>query len=161
LGGFRRVNTDGQRNEIPLTDEQKEQAKVYAVSLGMPEDMIFFLDNFETGYGTTFDDLVIGTDVLPRHERSKYPNDNVSLKGTIAHEIIGHRDAAIGGFTHPVDDLEETQASIRAARFAPNLSRQERMDLLRDAISRLKPNEKRPYTIRLLDVKNQLRINER
>jgi hypothetical protein len=35
MDDFRRVNTDGLRNEEPLTDEQKERAKAYAVLLGM------------------------------------------------------------------------------------------------------------------------------
>jgi hypothetical protein len=37
VGDFRQVSTDGRRNEKPLTDEQKKQIKIYAVSLGMPE----------------------------------------------------------------------------------------------------------------------------
>jgi hypothetical protein len=128
----------------------------YAVLLGMPEDSIGFTDYGHTAYGGSTDILKIGTDVLPLGIRLKNPNSNISLKGAIAHEIIGHRDAALGKFEHPVEAADEAQASIRAARFAPDLSRQERMDLLKDAMNRL-----RTEGIRLRDVKKQLRINER
>jgi hypothetical protein len=156
VGDFRRVSTGGRRNEKPLTEKRKEEARVYAVSLGMPDEMIFFLDNTLTGYGTVFDDLVIGTDVLPLSRRSKVPNDNISLRGVIAHEIVGHRETVLSGRSQDVKVLDEAQASIRAARFAPDLSRQERMDLLKDGICRL-----RDEGIKLRDVRSKLHINER
>jgi hypothetical protein len=153
---FRLVNTGGRRNEKPLTEEQKEHAKSYAISLGMPDTRIVFVDNNLTGYGTNYDILRIGTDVLPLDKRSENPNDNISLKGTIAHEVIGHREAQLKGLTQDDGLLEEVQASIRAARFAPDLSGQERMDLLRDAINRLRSDN-----IKLRDVKSKLRASER
>jgi len=52
--------------------------------------------------------------------------------------------------------LNEAQASIRAARFAKGLSNGERLDLVRDAVTRLKK-----AGISLKSVKNQLFINER
>ncbi|MBQ5562680.1 MAG: hypothetical protein IIT39_04780 [Clostridia bacterium] len=52
--------------------------------------------------------------------------------------------------------LDEIQASIRAARFAPGLSNVERIMLLRDAGERA-----RHKGIRLKDVKHKLFINER
>jgi hypothetical protein len=139
-----------------LTEEQKKEARRYAVSLGMPEEMIFFLDNTLTGYGTVFDDLVIGTDVLPLNRRSRVPNDNISLRGVIAHEIVGHRETVLSGRSQDFKALDEAQASIRAARFAHSLSKQERMDLLKDGICRLKDEG-----IKLRDVKSKLHINER
>lgn len=155
MGDFRRVDTDGLRNEEPLTEEQKDEAKAYAVALGMPEKNIDIVDG-ETGYLSGFDLLAIGTDVLPLGERSKNPNSNISLKGAIAHEVIGHREAAIKGVAQPVRLLEDVQASIRAARFAPDLSQQERMVLLKDAMNRLRREK-----IKLRDVKNNLYINKR
>jgi len=132
------ADTGGRRNEKPLTDEQFSQAKEYAVSLGMPPERIRYSHNSLTGYlGGRVDSLIIGTDVAPLEQRSKNPNDNISVKGTIAHELVGHREASLKGFTKTVFAEEEAQASIRAARFAPGLSRGERMDLIRDAIKRL------------------------
>jgi hypothetical protein len=155
-GRFRRVDTGGLRNERPLTEEEKEQVITYAVSLGMPENKIVFIEYGFTAYGSDFDILKIGTDVLPLNKRVQNPNSNISLKGTIAHELIGHREAQLNGFTQSIDVLEEAQASIRAARFAPDIDEQERMDLLKDAIRRLR-NE----NIKIRDVKNKLYINER
>jgi len=156
MDGFRQVNTGGLRNEKPLTEAQKAQAKSYAVSLGMPEESIYVLDNTLTGYGPSFDELVIGTDVVPQSKRGKTPNENISLKGAIAHEIIGHRETVLSGKDHNVEALDEAQASIRAARFAPDLSMAERMILIRDGITRL-----RDAGIHIKDVKYKLHINER
>jgi hypothetical protein len=130
VGDFIRVSTDGRRNEEPLTDGQKEEAKAYAVSLGMPEGRIFFSGNINTAYLPDLDALFIGTDVLPLRERGEDPNSNVSLKGAIAHEVVGHREADLQGRTQPDRLLEDVQASVRAARFAPDLSDIERCDLL-------------------------------
>ncbi|KLU52929.1 hypothetical protein EL84_11090 [Paenibacillus sp. VT-400] len=87
--------------------------------------------------------------------------------GTIAHEIIGHYEAFKSGKAfelYNLDDatyarnfaLDEAQASIRAARFAPELTSVERMTLLRDAITRLKNAD-----LRVKDVKNELYIQHR
>ena len=153
------ADTGGRRNEKPLTEEQYNEAKIYAISLGMPGERIRY-DEFANTYyiGGDFDCLTIGTDVLPLGERSENPNDNISLKGTIAHEVVGHREAGLknrdfGGARKPLD---EAQASIRAARFAPGLNDRERLDLLKDGIMRLKS-----AGIALRPVKDQLFIKER
>jgi hypothetical protein len=78
------------------------------------------------------------------------------LRGTLAHEIVGHREAALAGRTQSVPSLEEAQASIRAARFAPDLTSTERFTLLRDSITRL--NDK---GMKVRDVKDQLFIKQR
>jgi hypothetical protein len=134
---MRRVNTGGRRNEVPLTCEQKEHAKVYAVSLGVLAEDVYFADNSYTSYWPVSDIVVIGTDVLPLGERVRDPNSNISLKGAIAHEIVGHREASLKGWVQPDGLLEDVQASVRAARFALGLSDLERCDLLRDAVKRL------------------------
>jgi len=152
------ADTGGRRNEKPLTEEQFNQAKDYAVSLGMPSERIRSSDYSPTNYlGGVLDTLTIGTDVLPIGVRSKNPNDNISLKGGIAHEVVGHREADKKGRT--ISDsvpLNEAQASIRAARFASDLSDRERMDLIRDAITRL-----RKAGISVRSVKSQMFIDER
>ncbi|MDR2693357.1 MAG: hypothetical protein LBB74_03985 [Chitinispirillales bacterium] len=151
------ADTGGRRNEKPLTDEQLNQAKEYAVSLGMPAERIEYDERALTGYfGGDIDALVIGTDVVPLSQRSKKPNDNLSLRGAIAHEIVGHRGASLLGKAQSNIVLEEAQASIRAARFTPDLSDGERLDLIKDAISRLHNAD-----ISLHDVKSALFINRR
>lgn len=65
-------------------------------------------------------------------------NQRLSWKAAMSHEVKGHRAAGIAGKSHPPGSaLDEAQASIRAARYGKDLTRQERIQLLRDAISRL------------------------
>ena len=148
-----RVATGGRRNEHELTENEIAEVKAYAVSLGMPEDRIYYVNYDFTGYGAAFDLLRIGTDVYPCEKRQKEANSNVSMHGAIAHEIIGHRAAALAGKTHTNDVLEEAQASIRAAKFTPGLTSSERITLYRDALTRLRNNN-----YKLKDVKNGLYI---
>ena len=150
-----KVATGGRRNEKDLTVEQQEEAIKYAVSLGMPRDKIYYVDYDCTGYGSLFDLLRIGTDVFPAEVHQKNPNGNVSMHGAIAHEIIGHRNAALADKTHSNEILEEAQASIRAGRFTDDLTSSERITLYRDAIKRL-----RNSGYKLRDVKNKLYIEK-
>ena len=102
-----------------------------------------------------FDMLYIGTDTYPGNVRET-ANQRISHKGAIAHEIIGHRETVLKG--KDLDDLvlDEAQASIRAARYAPELSLVERIALLRDAAERVKNDGRR-----LRDVKHLMDIQER
>lgn len=148
----------GIRNEIPLTSSEKEFVTKYLTALNVDMDKVVFTDVYRTAYNEKFDAYIIGTDVKPL-ENAKYgvinANQRISIKGTLAHEVIGHREAHIKGWTQYDDVLEEVQASIRAARFAPNLSNQERITLLMDARSRLGRGR------RLKDVRALLHIDER
>ena len=69
---------------------------------------------------------------------------------------MGHREAALAGKTQDILSMEEAQASIRAARLAPDLDSTERFRLLRDGITRLYLDG-----IKIRDVKNQLFIQQR
>lgn len=153
---YNMADTGGLRNEEPLTEEQKKRVINYAVSLGIPEDSIGCSDYFETSYGPGSDILIIGTDVYPLKKRGKNPNSNVSWRGAIAHELIGHREAHLNGSTQSDKLLENVQASIRAARFTPGLEEFERCELLRDAIGRL---HKRGAILR--SIKHKLNIGRR
>jgi hypothetical protein len=88
-------------------------------------------------------------------------NSRVSIKGTLAHEIVGHREAALVGRTLDNVFFEEAQASIRAARFAPDLSSTERFTLLRDAINRLRHPDLPGGPVKIRDVKESLYIQNR
>lgn len=148
-----KVSTGGRRNEHNLTEAEIKDAIDYAVSLGMPVERIYYVDYDFTGYGASFDLLRIGTDVYPSEDHNNVPNSKISMHGAIAHEIIGHRNAALAGRTQSNDILEEAQASIRAAKFTPDLSSSERITLYRDALVRL-----RNSNINLKDVKHTLYI---
>lgn len=150
-----KVSTGGRRNERNLTEAEIKDAIDYAVSLGMPVERIYYVDYDFTGYGASFDLLRIGTDVYPSEDHNNVPNSKISMHGAIAHEIIGHRNAALARRTQSNDILEEAQASIRAAKFTPDLSSSERITLYRDALVRL-----RNSNINLKDVKHTLYIFE-
>lgn len=140
--------------------EQADSLVGYAKDLGVPDDVIKVSDNVNTSWGDMFgqERLYIGTDVLPSTDprlAARSANSRVSGKGAIAHEVVGHRAASIAGRTQDVTVLEEAQASIRAARFAPGLTQVERMTLIRDAVERLNREG-----LRTRDVRSQLWITE-
>lgn len=113
-----------------------------------------------TAYSPSFDLLNIGTDVMPaiqpRGQGTLTANTRLTWKSSIAHELVGHREAALRGNTQLETPQEEAQASIRAARFTPSLSSTERYTLLRDGITRLYKAE-----FKIRQVKNMLDINGR
>jgi WXG100 family type VII secretion target len=166
------VDTKGLRNDLPLTQEQIDGLVSYAKKLGFPEDKIHVADTVNTSNTSMMYDeiLIINNDVLPSNMPTKNPNSLISGKGTIAHEIIGHYETALKNTAFaqydfidnvPVKNpinyaLDEAQASIRAARFAPELSQAERIMLIRDGIQRL-----RNANLKLKDVKHLLDIIER
>jgi hypothetical protein len=118
-----------------------------------------------TGYGNMFGQEVlnIGSDVVPGNvgKGTLTANSRVSINGTLAHEIVGHREAALVGRTQDNIFFEEAQASIRAARFAPDLSSTERFTLLRDAITRLQHPDLPGGPVKIRDVKDLLYIQNR
>ncbi|SMF73078.1 hypothetical protein SAMN05661091_0929 [Paenibacillus uliginis N3/975] len=170
---LRQISSGGLRNELPLTDTQKAEIVDYTKSLNFPEENIIvsrpgFYDEWNTGM--MYDRFIINTDVLPAEQTGigiLAANSRVTGKATIAHEIVGHYEAYKAGRAFELYDvdaetfkknyaLDEAQASIRAARFAPDLTSTERMTLLRDAIARLKNAD-----LRIRDVRDELYINER
>ena len=152
------VSTGGFRNELPLTLAQKQEALDYAISLGMPKESIVFVENSNTGYKLFFGDterLQLGTDVLPSISKTTTANSRVTMRGAIAHEVVGHRAAELANMTQSNAVLEEAQASIRAARFAKGLTEIERTILLRDGVERL-----RNAGYKVADIKHELWIYE-
>ena len=167
------TNTNGKRNEIPLTKEQYDMLASYAVELGFPQEQIAPYDvdgTYGTGilYGSR---LYINNDAFPVKIPTNNPNSLVSGKGSIAHEVVGHYETILKGtaFDYQYYDasgvpkknlyllaLDEAQASIRAGRFAPGLTKNERLILIRDGIMRLKNQG-----IKIRDVRNKLDILER
>jgi hypothetical protein len=153
----RQVSTGGLRNEIPLTKTQKTEALEYAKKLGIAKEDIVFTENMNTSYKLLFgkERMYIGTDVLPATRQGLKANSRVSMKGAIAHELEGHRVAELAGKTNTSELLEEVQASIRAARFAPDLTNQERVTLIRDALERLQK-----AGLKIKEVKHKLWITK-
>ncbi|WP_439676503.1 hypothetical protein [Embleya sp. MST-111070] len=125
------------RGSDPLTPEQIAEAREIAISMGMPEEGIVYSDNMNTAWSAMFgqERLYIGTDVLPGTQ--DHPNSQISLRGAIAHEVVGHREAELAGRAQTDEYLEEAQASLRAAELAPGLTPEERAMLRADAMIRL------------------------
>jgi hypothetical protein len=137
-----RVETGGRRGERRLTPKELGEARAFAQELGMPPDRIHYSDHVYTAYGTVLDQLYIGTDVLPKSlQPGEYAsaNSRLSMRGALAHEVVGHRQAALAGETRQAVYVEEAQASLRAAHFAPGLNEGERALLTEDAVDRLSP----------------------
>ncbi|MEN8220213.1 MAG: AAA family ATPase [Pseudomonadota bacterium] len=148
------VSSGGKRGEVPLTAEQKAEIDDYLTNFKLDGVTIRIVDdtNLNTGYahGEMFSILNIGSDVAPGNVGigTLTANSIICIKGTLAHEIVGHREAALAGRTQDILSREEAQASIRAARFAPYLDSTERFRLLRDGIN-------------IREVKNKLFIQQR
>jgi len=167
------VDTNGLRNELPLTENQISELTDYTKKLGFPEENIVIcgIDN-SNNTGLLFGQrLYINNDVLPTQIKTMNPNSLISGKATIAHEVVGHYETVLkntafetqyfdadGILKYNMENLalDEAQASLRAARFAPDLSRGERIMLIRDGLNRL-----RNQGIKLKDVKHLLDIFER
>lgn len=157
----RKINTGGLRGEIPLTELQKSEIISYAKQYGIdPSDVLFKEgDVMETSYANLFgkDMLYINTDVMPGLNPIT-ANSRVSWKGALAHELEGHRAAALAEKTKTADDLlEEVQASMRASIHGKDLTALEREILKQDAIERLAKH--RPNT-KLEDIMDQLWLDK-
>lgn len=159
---FLRVTSDGVRGEVPLTAAQRTEVDAYLSNFDLDGVVVRHVDdtNLNTGYlhGEMFSVLNIGSDVVPGNVGlgTLTANSRISIRGTIAHELVGHREAALMGRTQSISALEEAQASIRAARFAPGLSSAERFTLLRDGITRLHNDGRR-----IRDYRDVLYIQQR
>ncbi len=134
---------------------QLEEAVAYAARLNerLPEGQRAAIHTDEarpTAYNWRHDRVNLGHDLAPAADLSTVPavergNASVSIKGAVAHEMIGHREAYQAGMDagrrHPTDPkkahyLEEAQASYRAALLAPGLTNEQRMQLIRDGNER-------------------------
>ncbi len=157
-GAFRAGAETGTRSSEPVGPRQLEELTRHAERRGLPRENVVSSASQETGYGSSLDILRIGPDVnpLPPAQRPlDTPNPaNAALapRSVIDHEILGHREAAQAGMTHPVTDArgygwaEEAQASLRASLLAPDMPAAERQLLIQDAAARFRFQD-RPGTV--------------
>ena len=96
------VSTGGIRGEVPLTAAQRAEILEYVRQCALPDVRVRFVDHTElnTAYGPTFDILHIGSDVMPGHvgRGTRTANSRITWRGALAHELIGHREAALAGW---------------------------------------------------------------
>ncbi len=145
---FRRIAySNGIRGETLLTSIQKKEIVEYAKLYDINEQSIHFMDELSTkntSYSEFFgeEQLVINTDVMPGVFTTA--NSRLSWRAAIAHELEGHRAAALNQKTFfdpelekfPNDLLEEIPASLRAHKYGIKLSDEEKRDLFDDALER-------------------------
>jgi hypothetical protein len=134
------------RSERPLANEEFEAYKARLIAKGVPADQIhpgdftaFHPDGKGGGHVT------VGPDVnpLPEAERptnlANPANAALDAESSLSHESIGHREAEMAGQAHEHDpQMEEAQASARAAVLDPDLTPQQRDTLMQDSAARLR-----------------------
>ena len=143
---------NGMRNntKTPLTEEEialvkKEIARIEA------DETKFILNDIDhihlsTCYNFVEDIVYVTKNVLPDEKYgSVHPRDLMSVAAVLAHEYYGHRtyrdeyisDSKHEGtyYTVPLWQ-DECRASITAAKTTPNLTNEERRDLILDAVYR-------------------------
>lgn len=117
-----------------LSDEQIEDIKRDIVAIGA--DMSHFV--FNAGNQTSYDDeqdvVYVRGDVMP-DTYSTHPRAQMSARATLAHEYYGHRN-----FRNTKFEMGSWRDEFRASYFAaintPNLSIEDRRDLMLDAKDR-------------------------
>jgi hypothetical protein len=144
------------------TPQQVADAKVYADRVNAGYDpsaqgKITTNPAENTHYDPTDDHTNLGRGLAP-NPNGTTPNAVADPNAVVAHEMVGHREAALAGQSapnrfppldpsQPLDkqlpdlmrgaQLEEAQASFRAALNAPELTTEQRMQLIRDGNARL------------------------
>lgn len=110
----------------------KEEIK----ALNADESVFRFNQGRQTAYNDKYDYINVRGDVLP-DLNSTHPRDLMSTRAVLAHEYYGHR-AYNGTKLPPGSWNDEFRASYMAAKNAPNLTDEDRIYLLLDAIERAK-----------------------
>ena len=119
-----------------LTEAEIESLKKDIASIEADESVFKFNKGHRTGYDDVLDEIRVKGDILPDLS-SKHPRDRMSSRAALAHEYYGHR--ANRGTNVPNGAWnDEFRASYMAAKNCPNLSDEERADLILDALERAK-----------------------
>ena len=121
---------------VDLTDDEIDFLKNEIIALEADENVFRFNQGRLTGYIDEEDAINIKANVFP-DEDATHPRDIMSPRAVLAHEYYGHR-ANKGTKLARGSWNDEFRASYMAAMNAPNLSRQDRMHLIRDALERAK-----------------------
>ncbi|WP_334077939.1 contractile injection system protein, VgrG/Pvc8 family [Paenibacillus sanfengchensis] len=119
-----------------LTEEQIKLLKEEIKALNADESVFRFNQGRQTAYNDKYDYINVRGDVLP-DLNSTHPRDLMSTRAVLAHEYYGHR-AYNGTKLPPGSWNDEFRASYMAAKNAPNLTDEDRIYLLLDAIERAK-----------------------
>lgn len=119
-----------------LSDAEIITLKEDIMTIGANETVFRFNQGRYTGYNDELDKINVRDDVLPDIS-SKHPRDLMSSRAVLAHEYYGHR--AHRGTKLPKGSWnDEFRASYTAAKNTPNLSDEDRIYLVLDALERAK-----------------------
>lgn len=134
-----RFSGGANRNTELLTSVQQQDVLDYAKVLGTDADNIrFYSYDAPSNYSDLLDTVFVGPDIYPGAGVTSSVVDRLSMRATLAHEVVGHRYSTLAGRDFaPGSYLDEFQASYRAAKLAPDLTSTERYQLLKDSVRRL------------------------
>lgn len=121
--------------EIPLSDSEKSFIRSEINAIGADDKVFEFRDFYPTGYSDQRDKVYVSSSIFPSDDGSTNPTDLLSVRATLAHEYYGHR-AYRGTELEKGAWNDEFRASYMAARNCPNLTDEDRVALLNDAIYR-------------------------
>jgi hypothetical protein len=145
-----KLMSNGMRNlsRTPLTDDEIEYVKEQIKIIEADMSKFVFNDKMHIAKSTCYnpqDDLVYVTrNVFPDDRFGTiHPRDLMSVRAVLAHEYYGHRphreeylNDYKNGTKTTLDYVDECRASIEAAKYTPNLTDEDKRDLVMDAIYR-------------------------
>lgn len=120
-----------------LTDSEIEQLLQEADELDIPHNILQFNQGARTAFNERKRIIYVRGDVMPDLDHGNSPRDTMSSKAVLAHEYYGHYCNHPSQF-NAGDWRDEFKASYDAALNAPNLSDNERRQLMLDAFDRAK-----------------------
>lgn len=134
-----RQMANGMRRSIfnSLSEEEKQFVLQEAEAIGIDKDYLVFRENQATGYSDSRDKIFIGADIFPSEDDSIHNRDKLSVRAVLAHEYYGHKRNRGTDFPQGFWE-DEYRASYEAAKYAPNLTQEDRYRLILDALDRAK-----------------------
>ena len=119
-----------------LTEDEIECLLNDAKSIEIPTNILIFNQGTQTGFRDRNQKIYIRGDVLP-DENGTSARDTMSPRAVLAHEYYGHYKSHPSNFDAG-DWRDEYNASRNASLNTPNLTDEERRDLMVDAYDRQK-----------------------
>ena len=119
-----------------LTDDEIASIQTEADAIGIPDGILRFNKGGRTGFRDEDMRISIRGDVLP-DTLGITPRDTMSVRAVLAHEYYGHYKNHPSEYPHGYW-MDEFRASYDAAINAPNLSSEDRRNLMLDAYDRAK-----------------------
>ena len=129
---------NGQRRSpfYVLSNDEIEKLKSDAADIGIPEDILLFNQGTQTGFRDRDQKICVRGDILPDNNGVS-ARDRMSSRAVLTHEYYGHYKSYPSEY-EAGNWRDEYDASRNAALNTPNLTAEERRDLMIDAYDRKK-----------------------